>query len=522
MGMNDQTWDESLLRSVAVLQTQCRLLDEQADILADLSDMQAHRRIKSELADYIAAHAKVGTIPSDPLAEIKDRLLKLSMFFSEVKEFTLASQEEPWQYFLNKKIPSVSLNKISQAQDQLEESANQLPARLQIVAVGLSPLDWDSDDDNADIHPELVICAYGLAEELDGYLPEEAELRRSLRLLALGKGHHYKEVRFYFEKVRERLSQLVETHAQHREALKQIAEPISLGNYRSAGQIMANGGMEQNFSDGFTDLDYGPAKISAELQIAANAAVSFASRFSGDCNEILQGFEKVDGKNEQTYLAKAKTQLTAWRNILDKHDCSNAMGTIGNKLKRSFEKMTGKDKQSHLSKAKAQLVIWRNILDEHWAHTTGIAGSELEQECRPHLEAAYQWLDWVGSELDAKAAKAAKKRLLKIFAVSTAMLLVLIGIAIGISAYKKHKMHVAAAYATNVLAPAQAEYSQIHKVFMEAKQQQEAFWARTKDMQSYSGDYFSMLERLDKACREAEAKDRGCLQKIRQLEENRP
>ena len=54
---NSHLWDEQLLRSVAVLEAKCFLLDDQADILTDLSDMQAHRRIKSELADYISAHA---------------------------------------------------------------------------------------------------------------------------------------------------------------------------------------------------------------------------------------------------------------------------------------------------------------------------------------------------------------------------------------------------------------------------------------------------------------------------------
>jgi hypothetical protein len=427
MGMSDQTWDESLLRSLAVLQIQCRLLDEQADILTDLSDMQAHRRIKSDLADYIAAHAKAGTIPSDPLAEIETRLRKVSNFFSKA--------EETRQRFLVKEIPARSLDKIRQAQNQLEETANQLPARLQSIAAELSPLDWEGDDLNADIYSELVSCAQGMnqlparlqsiaagfsplvleADDLiaDIYselvscaqgmkidLPETAELRRNFRLLALGKGHFYQGLQFQFQKVRESLLHLVEIHARHRETLTRIAEPILLGNHRTAGQIMVNGGIDPNFPGSFIDLDYSPAKKTAELQIAANTAVSFASGLSGECNKLLKGFEKVAGTGEQS---------------------------------------------ARLANAKRQLLSWRNFLDEHWAKTTGLAGSELEQECRPHLEAAYQWLDWAETELNTKATKGTEKRFLKIFAITAASLLVVIAITIGISAKIKHNKRVAAA-----------------------------------------------------------------------------
>ena len=391
MGMSDKTWDESLLRSVAVLQIQCRLLDEQADILTDLSDMQAHRRIKSDLADYIAAHAKAGTIPSDPLAEIKIRLGKLSKFFSEA--------EETRHHFLVKEIPARSLNTIRQAQSHLEETINQLPARLQSIAAELSPLDWEGDGVNADIHPELLICAQGLDEELEEDLPETADLHRSFRLLALGKGHFYQGLQLQFQKVRESLLPLVEIHARHRETLTRIAEPISLGNHRTAGQMMANGGIDPNYPGNFTDLDYSPANKTAELQIAANTSVSFSNKLSGECNKLLKDFEKVAGTGEQTArFGNAKTQLTSWRNFLDKH----------------------------------------------WAKTTGLAGSELEQECRPHLEAAYQWLDWAETELNTKATKGTEKRLLKIAAIAAAALLVVIAIAIGISAKIKHNRQVAA------------------------------------------------------------------------------
>ena len=52
-----------MLRSVAVLQLQRQLLDQQADQLIELADMQAHRRIRSDLAEYVAAHAKSGALP---------------------------------------------------------------------------------------------------------------------------------------------------------------------------------------------------------------------------------------------------------------------------------------------------------------------------------------------------------------------------------------------------------------------------------------------------------------------------
>ena len=63
--MAANSWDEPFLRTVAVLQLNQQLVDQKSDQLTELADMQAQRRINSDLAEYVAAHAKYGTIPAE-------------------------------------------------------------------------------------------------------------------------------------------------------------------------------------------------------------------------------------------------------------------------------------------------------------------------------------------------------------------------------------------------------------------------------------------------------------------------
>ncbi len=66
--------DHALLRRVAALQAKSILLHDQSEVLTELTDMQALRGFKSGLAEYISDHAQKGTLPPDPLAEVRERL----------------------------------------------------------------------------------------------------------------------------------------------------------------------------------------------------------------------------------------------------------------------------------------------------------------------------------------------------------------------------------------------------------------------------------------------------------------
>ncbi len=352
--MSNTRWDEPLLRSVAVLQTQRNLLDRQADELTDLADMQAHRAIRSDLADYIAAHARAGTLPADPLATLDPRLWELSEFFDTAASLHRTSLE------LKLRSSSFSLADLQTAKASLEEAAAQLPARLQALATLLSPLDWNGSDDDADLHPELLLCA----QWLDVDLPEETDDRPAFRLLALGGGRLFQEIKAHFKKECSRLAELAERHARHREALQQAAAQIALGNHLTARQLLEAAGLLGS-SNHFSDLDYAAVQSSlTALQGAAAKAVGFARKLPANVWDVLERFRGV--------AASA-------------------------------------DRVAHHSQARQELAAIREALNAHWMATV-LPGSELEAQCRPPLESAYSELSRAEAELDSMAAAGKAKR----------------------------------------------------------------------------------------------------------------
>lgn len=393
--MNDQTWDESLLRAVAVLQTQCRLLDEQADILTDLSDMQAHRRIKSDLADYIAAHAKSGNLPHDPIREINHRLSKLSKFFCECSDLQQNISQKYYRRFVLENTQALPLNEIVQAQVQLEEIINQLPADLHALASQLSALDWRSIGDvNSDIHSELLDCAQGLGVKL----PDEQERMKS-RSVAMGQGQDYEKLQRLLEEVRKSLPQLIKLHSRHRKTLGQAADQITLGNHCVAGKLVDSAGLAGKIEGRFSDIDYSPLKELQKIQTTSASAICAASSAEQSCRSILTTLDK-------------------------------SVGTI-------------KQRQG-IATARQKLAALRSRLAEHIQKIAALPGSELEQECKPHLEAALTWPDWAEGELDAKAKKNTQKLLLMGAGIMALAMLLIIGIAAGISSNARHEKQVAA------------------------------------------------------------------------------
>ena len=67
-------WDETLLRYTAFIQAQLLLVEEQSEVLNDLGDLQAHRKLKADFSEYISDQAKSGKIPPNPISIIEERL----------------------------------------------------------------------------------------------------------------------------------------------------------------------------------------------------------------------------------------------------------------------------------------------------------------------------------------------------------------------------------------------------------------------------------------------------------------
>ena len=355
--MADTLRDEPLLRSVAVLQLQRQLLDQQADQLIELADMQAHRRIRSDLAEYVAAHAKSGAIPADPLAEVQQRLDCCSHFFAEAKELHRTSVDS-FARFLADGLPQVSLTALHRAQAEVEQAAAELPARLQALAAQLDPRDWDGSAADADLHPELLVCAQGLSLDL----PKAASARRALRRLALGDGKLHAEIQAHFQSVRVRLAELAAVHARHRETLQQTAAQVALDNHLTAAQRLKADGLHEPAFRGFSDLDYAKAQTDlAALCATVHAAVSFAEGLPTSCRSVLKRFQELAATSQRaTGRATAKEALAG--------------------LHRDFA--------------------------AHWAKATAQPGSEVEKECRPPLEPARAALAQAEPKLQALALEA--------------------------------------------------------------------------------------------------------------------
>ena len=87
--MSEEHRDEPFLRTVAAVQAQMSLINAESDELTDLGDMQAQRKLKAELNEYVSAHSDSGIIPSNPLEVIGGRLKALSKFFSDTNSLQL-------------------------------------------------------------------------------------------------------------------------------------------------------------------------------------------------------------------------------------------------------------------------------------------------------------------------------------------------------------------------------------------------------------------------------------------------
>jgi len=352
-------WDEDLLRAVAVLQLKCRSLDQQSEILSDLSDIQTHRRINENLTTYIDAHGRVGTLPFDPLGEIKRRLEKLSQVFYKISRFQFFFQDRYQSLFETSVV--TSLVELTQMQKMLADDTRQFSEQLSSLEAEFSPLDWKGSLSSADLHSELLICAQGL----DISLPD-VTCRLEYRSLTQGEGRYYADIGRFFDTVLTRINALLTTHSEHRKTLTQVAALNVSGSFRNACQLLDQAKIGANSSCRFKDLDYGPSNQAGFQNDQVNKTIEFAYSLPNECRDSVERFAKVTGTSRQ------ETQLDI---------------------------------------EKANLATLRRHFNDLWQATVvSNPGSEVGQECRPPLEQAKEWIDWADAELITKEVAGSKQR----------------------------------------------------------------------------------------------------------------
>ena len=405
--MSENHWDEPFLRSVALLQAQGQAIEGQAGQLSDLADMQAQRRLKSDLAEYISAHAAAGTLPRDPLEVAEARLERLAKFLSQaddVRTEILNSHRS----LLGDGIPSVTKANLEEALFEVAVMRQSLPAQLEALRQQSSQLDWVSDLRGADVHPELLICANILGITL----PDTVLKRVNLWAFVRGAGDDFEAVQRRLNQIRQRAEQLLVLHESHRLILAEAESNVALGNHLSALNSLSRcGGTNQ---ENFSDLPYPVLRKRAAL---FSERVVTITRTAGD---LIHG--------------SAKTTDT-------------------------FERLasTGEAKRA-LKSAQAELLSLQRRREADAAETAALSGSEFENKCKPSLEAARENLVKANETLTKLAAIGAAKRFrtLTVFIVS---LIFVVAAAIAFGFWKQEQNKIAsekAAVEAKVLAEKQA------------------------------------------------------------------
>ena len=283
--------DEAFLRTVAALQANLSLLESQQGALSEFQDMQALRRLRSELTDYIECHAEKGELPADPLATVALRLEALKTFFREAESATKRLLE--WKDEWLKGIPHVNLESLQQATTELAENEKQLPNMQRSLRGMLDPRDWDESGSQPILHHELRICG----QTMHRLAPPSAKSCAALHGFAHGTGKGHEQVWNHLGKIRTRITELMRLHDDHLSKVAETEQHLAKENFRSAEKVM-----ETIINNRFSDINY--FKIESDLK----KQIAFFERFKSFTCEINPRLHKGDLKAARTEIKSLNIQ----------------------------------------------------------------------------------------------------------------------------------------------------------------------------------------------------------------------
>jgi ankyrin repeat protein len=395
--MSEEHWDEPFLRTVAAAQAQMSLINAESDELTDLGDMQAQRKLKAELNEYVSAHSGSGIIPPNPLEVIGDRLKALSKFFSDTNSLQLellnvgknilSAKEFSAHHAEQVKAPKISSDYLKSVLVELSAANESLSSKLELLKLRLDPLDWVDNYPGTKLHPELPLCA----SVSQIAIPVDVDERANLHAFAHGAGSMHDKVKGHLEKIEKKTQELVETHESHRQTLDAVIECVDRGDYVTAPKKL------NTLGAWFSDLPYIDAfEETGKLQKSCEDIISFRSNLPKACNHVLEDY---------------RTPVNAL----------------------SFGKVASK-------KVKDKLANLKIKLEEHDAILKSYPNSELENRCKPSLEAAHTDLAKAEVELVDLMAKGSRYRRRTWIAVS--VVLIAIGLVIA-DQYKRYSERAA-------------------------------------------------------------------------------
>ncbi len=266
-----------LTRRIAVIQAYLLALDRTAHLLTDISDMQALRRLKIELATYITKKSSEGVIPPDPLAETLGEIQQVSNALNQANSIyhELSRLEE------NIKTPqtrSLSLYDVQVSLGKVEAAKATLPDKLGSVrSLCLPPA---ASPERGLLTAESVQVAIQLMPDSPIHRLPSRELFQFMH----GQGSFYESVLTHLEEVRLHCMELQRLHRTQQLKLSITLGAAARGNFRTAQQAVAS------LTQTFNDLDY-------------DAADEIANK----CNSWFEKIQKV--------VAHFESDLIKWRSF---------------------------------------------------------------------------------------------------------------------------------------------------------------------------------------------------------------
>jgi hypothetical protein len=357
-----------LVRQIAVLQANLTLLESERDTLTELGDMQAHRFLQDEIAEFIASHAQRGNVPPNPLAHVLEDIDRIEKGLRETERFVIQTLKTGEKLF-HKASGTLSLALLEEFAANIPQLRSTLPQRQAELAAAFAPTDWQEASTGKDVPPELLTVAAILRPQtLLAPGNKNAKRRQNLYQFTQGAGRLHWKVLRHLAKIENRCRQLFQEYATQKDSLAKAMAIAERGDYRTAASLLS---MRRIFED----LPY------AEVE-----------------------------KRNATW----ESQLQAWRNAFQEFESSVHAEASRAKLLSPLALWESKDLRDRVIQRVARL---RQSLEKSRATLSSGGRSEFEEDARALLDQIASQLDRLESALLARLNSSVKSRSLNSFSV---------------------------------------------------------------------------------------------------------
>ena len=229
-------------RQLALVQAKAKALDEAARAFTELSDIEAHRKLKRELAAYVAERHVAGEVPTDPAAFVVEELERIERSLARA-EVLIEEVMKAGHSVLHPAGASLTREALQAAKEELDKVAFALPGRRQKLAPEFVDDDWKTVPRKTDLCPEVLeFCAVRRPQS-----PVLAKRRVDLYEFAQGRGALQEQVAQQLDAGRKKCGDLLGLHEQQRAIIEQVGALAAAGNFQAAAKLLEP--LKQLFGD---------------------------------------------------------------------------------------------------------------------------------------------------------------------------------------------------------------------------------------------------------------------------------